>query len=39
VPVTRGFLGLGGLTPGAVGLALGASLAAPSVVRALPGRA
>jgi cation-transporting ATPase I len=36
VPVTRTFLGLGGLTPAGIGLALGASLAAPLFVRALP---
>jgi calcium-translocating P-type ATPase len=39
VPATRRFLGLGGLTPPAVGVALGASAAAPAVVRALSGRA
>ncbi|MEA2306993.1 MAG: cation-transporting P-type ATPase [Solirubrobacteraceae bacterium] len=36
VPATRAFLGLGGLTPSEVGLALGASLAAPVFARALP---
>jgi cation-transporting ATPase I len=36
LPPTRAFLGLGGLTPLQVGLALGASAAAPAVVRALP---
>jgi hypothetical protein len=37
VPATRSFLGLGGLTPAGICLALGASVAAPVFVRALPG--
>jgi magnesium-transporting ATPase (P-type) len=37
MPATRAFLGLGGVTPAGIGLALGASLAAPAFVRALPG--
>jgi hypothetical protein len=36
VPATRTFLGLGGLTPEAVAIALGASVAAPPFVRVLP---
>jgi hypothetical protein len=36
LPATRTFLGLGGLTPGGVGLALGASAVSPFFVRALP---
>ncbi|MCW3047790.1 MAG: family hydrolase [Solirubrobacterales bacterium] len=36
LPATRAFLGLGGLTPAGIGLALGASVAAPLFVRALP---
>jgi cation-transporting ATPase I len=36
LPPTRTFLGLGGLTPAGIGLALGASAAAPAVARALP---
>jgi magnesium-transporting ATPase (P-type) len=37
MPATRTFLGLGGLTPPGIGLALGASIVAPAFARALPG--
>ncbi|HMJ37166.1 MAG TPA: HAD-IC family P-type ATPase [Baekduia sp.] len=36
LPATRTFLGLGGLTPGGIGLALAASVAAPAVAGAVP---